>query len=42
MVIPEIQDRPGATELSLAQGAITFKDVQFQYPGIDPLFQKNL
>ncbi|EKE09637.1 MAG: hypothetical protein ACD_16C00130G0042 [uncultured bacterium] len=37
----EIQDEPGAKELSVTQGSITFKDVQFQYPGADPLFQKK-
>ena len=41
MVTPEIQDVPGANELSLTQGTITFKDVQFQYKGTDPLFQNK-
>ncbi len=41
MVVPEIQDKLGATELSLTQGAITFKDVHFHYQGTDPLFQKK-
>lgn len=41
MVLPEIQDKEGAKELALTRGAITFKEVQFQYPGTSPLFQKK-
>lgn len=41
MVPPEIQDKPEAKELSLTRGEIIFENVQFQYPGTTPLFQKK-
>ena len=41
MVVPDIQDKATASELSVTEGVIIFKDVRFQYPGTIPLFQKK-
>jgi len=38
---PELQDRPGASELKVTEGKIVFNSVKFHYKGIDPLFQNK-
>lgn len=35
----EIEDKPHAKELEVTHGEIVFQNVQFQYEGVDPLFQ---
>lgn len=41
MVVPEIQEAPGAPELFLTQGEIIFEKVHFRYKGAEPLFQQK-
>jgi ATP-binding cassette subfamily B protein len=41
LVVPNVQDSPNATVLSVKQGAIVFDSVQFQYEDTDPLFQNK-
>ena len=39
--IPEIKDKPNATELDLSKGQISFENVNFFYKGTAPLFQNK-
>ncbi len=41
MVVPDIQDKPDAKDLSLTHGTIAFDNVYFQYGQADLLFQKK-
>lgn len=41
IVQPEIKDHKDAQELKVKNGEITFAEVQFHYPGTEPLFQKK-
>jgi ATP-binding cassette subfamily B protein len=38
-VVPEVQDRPGATNLAISGGAITFEDVCFSYAPERPILK---
>ena len=38
---PEIQDDPAAQPITIKQGEVVFKNVQFHYKGSEPLFQNK-